>query len=162
MAQGNKIVVSADPRGRFVEGIVKTGETHYPGMVVQIDASVTLVSNKHTWKLYDRAADGDRPAGPYIVIIENYLIGKLTTDSYAAGERVFGYIPAAGDELNLLLADIAGTGDDHTKGEILMVDDGTGKWIATTGSPQTNPAVLLETVTDPTSTTLAWCIWSGY
>jgi len=43
-----------------------------------------------------------------------------------------------------------------------MVDDGTGKLIATTGTPESEPFVLLETVTDPTADTLAWTMYSGY
>ena len=68
----------------------------------------------------------------------------------------------AGEELNLLIENIAGTGDDHAIGEILMVNDCIGKLIATTGSPETEVAYLKETITDPTADTLAWCEWSGH
>lgn len=158
----NKILLEPFPNGKRVEGFVKTGETWYPGMCVQLDPSVALKGNRHTYKIYDRAADGDRPAGGYIIVLENHLTGAGCTQSYAAGERFFGYCPLPHDELNLLLLNLSGTADDHSKGEILMVDDGTGKFIATTGTPQSNPAMLLEDVTDPTADTLAWSIWSGY
>lgn len=158
----SQILLTAEPNGRFVEGYVNTGETFYPGMIVQIDPTGDLQGGRHRWKIYDRAADGDQPLGPFIVVLEDKLQGKIYSNSYAAGDRCFGYIPEAGDELNLLLLNITGTGDDHTAGEILMVDDGTGKLIATTGSPETEVAVLKETVTDPTADTLAWCEWSGH
>lgn len=62
----------------------------------------------------------------------------------------------------MLLLNIAGTADDHALGELLMVDNGTGKLIATTGTPECEPFVLLEAVTDPVADTLAWTMFSGY
>lgn len=162
MANGNKVIINPEPHGRFVEYIVAAGETHYPGMIVQIQAATATINGVFTGEIYNADADGGRPKGPFIVVTENDLIGKSISDSYAAGERAFGYVPLPGDELNLLLLNIAGTADDHTKGEVLIVDDTTGKLIATTGSPETEVAMLLETVTDPTADTSAWCIWTGY
>ncbi len=160
--RGSSIIVVSDPKGQFEEGVVATGETFYPGMVVQRDASVALKSGKHIYKYYNRAADGDMPEGSHWVVTERLLAlqGKIYSDSYAAGERVSLYSPRAGEEMNLLLLNISGTGDDHTAGEILMVNDGDGKLIATTGSPEVEVAQLLESVTDPTADTLAWCQWS--
>ncbi len=162
MAKGNCIVVQADPKGLFMEGFIASGETPKPGTILQRDASVALIGGRHTYKIYDRAADGDQPQGPFWVLRENYLLGKAATVAYAAGDRCFLYSPLPGDELNLLVADVAGTADDHALGEILMVDDGTGKLIATTGSPETEVAMLQETITDPAADTLAWCVWTGH
>lgn len=157
----NQIMVSAEPRGQFVEGVIGAGITPKPGTIMQYDISETLQGGRFVWELYNADADGGRPKGPYIVLLEDHLQGKTYDDAYAAGERCFGYIPVAGDELNLRLLDVAGTGDDHTKGEILIVDDTTGKLIATTGSPEDEVAMLLETITDPTADTVAWCIWQA-
>lgn len=163
MARGNSIIVSCQPNGRFVEGKIAAAQTPKPGQVVQLDLSIAYTTNNcFTWKIYDADADGGRPKGPFIILLPDHLQGKLASDAYAAGDRAFGYIPLPGDELNLLLLDIAGTGDDHTIGEMLIVDDTTGKFIATTGSPETEVAQLLETVTDPAADTLAWAIWTGY
>lgn len=160
MARGNCIVVSAYREGRKVEGYVATAEK--PGTVMQIDPTVALKLGRHTWKKYDRAADGDRPSGPIIVLTEDWGQGKSVSDAYTAGDRAFGYVPEAGDELNMLLGDVAGTADDHSAGEMLMIDDGTGKLVATTGSPQSTPFMLLETITDPVADTLAWVSFSGF
>lgn len=167
--RGHCIIVSADPQGKFTEGLVAAGETHYPGQIVQVDPTVALVGGRHTFKVYDRAADGDQPIGAFWVVTElnMSLQGKALTsstsfDSYAAGERASYYSPMAGEELNLLYLNIAGTADDHAAGEIGMVDDGTGKIIATTGSPETEVCVLKETVTDPAADFLAWVEWSGH
>lgn len=159
MSRGNSILISSEPNGKFFEGIVGASNTFYPGMCVQIDASVALQGGKFSCVAYNRDADGNNPAGPHIIVLEDVDQGKTMSDSYAAAERFRGYIPASGDELNLLLGDVSGTGDDHTAGELLIVDDGTGEFIATTGSPEVEPAMLLETITDPTADTIAWCIW---
>lgn len=161
MARGNdQIIVTANPRGIFMEGFIASGQTPKPGTIMQIDASVALSSGRHTYKLYDRAADGDQPQGAFWVLLPQ--LHRSVTTAYAAGEPCHLYSPVAGEELNLLVANLAGTGDDHALGEILMVDDGTGLLIATTGSPETEVAVLLEAITDPTADTLAWVQWTGH
>lgn len=163
MARGSSIIVSSEPGGKFVEGILGASiTTARPGVAVQLQPATALVGGRHTWELYNADADGGNPKGPIIILRENPLLGGNISDAYVAGERCFGYIPAAGDELNLMLGDVSGTGDDHTKGEILMLDDGTGEFVATTGSPETEVAQLLETITDPTTDTLAWCVWTGF
>lgn len=164
MARGSLIVVTAGADGQYQEGKVAAGQTFYPGMVVQRDPSAALTMGKHTYKLYDRAADGDRPAGAFWVVTGNLERGRSlpVTTAIVAGSWTEFYCPEAGDELNLLLGDVAGTGDSHTAGEILMVDDGTGCLVATTGSPQTEVAQLLENIAAPVANTLAWVQWSGH
>lgn len=162
MARGSTIIVSAQPQGRFTEGYIAAGETPYPGMLLQKQSATALKGGLYTYEIYNADADGGRPKGPVYIVLEDSLQGKSVSDAYAAGEMVRLYTPEAGDELNLLILNIAGTGDDHTKGEMLIVDDTTGKFIATTGSPETEMAQLLETITDPTADTLAWCCWTGF
>lgn len=163
MAKGNEIVVSANPKGYFQEGFINAGETPKPGTIMQIDPTQSTVSGRFVWKTYNRDADGDRPLGPMAVLDIDHLQGKTATDAYAAGDRCFLYIPLPGDELNLLWAD-ADTGtstNDLSAGTIGIVDDGTGKMIATTGSPETEVAVLLEAISNLSSDTLGWSMWSG-
>jgi hypothetical protein len=161
MARGRRIVVSADPRGKFVEGYIGAGLTPKPGTCVQPDLTVALKGGRQTWKLYDADLDGGRPKGPYIILIENYLFGQTMETAYAAGDRAMGYIPEHGDELNLLIQNLAGTADDHAAGEILIVDDTTGLFIATTGTPEDEVAQLNEAIVDPIVDTLGWCTWEG-
>jgi hypothetical protein len=160
MARGQEIIVNAEPKGRFTEGYVTTAEK--PGTVLQIDPSVALKGGRHTYKVYQPGTDGEQPVGPFWVLLPDRLQGRLQTDAYTAGDRCFLYAPLPGDELNLLVLNLAGTADDHALGEKLVVDTGTGKLIATTGSPETEVAVLLEAITDPTADTLAWVMWSGH
>lgn len=160
MAKGNEIVIEGpDAKGKRLEGI--TNGALKPGIVVQIDVSAGFDDNNRlTWEPYNPDSDGDQR----LIAILDYdpLQGKLSTDAYGDGDRCFVYVPLPGDELNMLLKDVAGTGDDHSFGELLMVDDGTGKLIATTSSPEAEAFQLLEAVTDPTSDTLAHVIYTGY
>jgi hypothetical protein len=162
MARGNEIIVTANPKGNFLEGKIAAGETPKPGTILQIDPSAALEGGRHTWKVYNRDADGDRPAGPFAVLLADSFQGKTATDAYAAGDRCFLYCPLPGDEVNLLFANAAGTADDIALGDIMIVDDGTGKVVKTTGSPETEVAVSLEAYTDPTADKLLWCMWSGH
>lgn len=158
MSRGNSILINQldSYHGKFVEGIIGAALTPKPGTVMQYDLSVAIAGGRNNWKVYGSGTDGLKSKGPYIVLREDAYQGRLATTAYAAAEHCFGYIPLPGDELNMLILDIAGTGDDHTIGEGLMVDDPTGKLIARSGSPQVDFAVLRETITDPTADTLAW------
>lgn len=161
MAKGSKTILTPD-RGYPVEGIVNTGETLYPGMVVQVDPTQSTQGGRFVCPIFNRAADGDRPQGPHIVVCEDLKQGKTTSDSYTAGERFMGFVPQAGCELNLLFKNVAGTADDVAAGDLFIVDDGTGKMIVTTGTPEAEVAEALEAVTDPTADTLVWSIWTGH
>ena len=163
---GSTIIVSTGraPSGVFREGIVKTAETFKPGMIVQRDPTVALVEGVPTFKLYDRGADGDRPAGAFWLVTEilRSEIGYAITDDIAAGERFMAYSPNAGEEVNVLYKNVAGTADDVVAGDLAVVDDGTGKVIVTTGTPETEVGMFLESLTDPTADALLWLEWSGY
>lgn len=161
MARGNCIVVSANPLGRFVEGIIASGETPSPGQIVQPDPTIALKQGRQTWKIYNADADGGRPKGPFIVLREDALQGKTTADAYAAGARAFGYIPVAGDELNLLIANVSGTATINA-GDMLIVQDTSGKMIVTASTPETEVAQINEAIVDNAADQLGWCTWTGY
>lgn len=164
MARGNEILVNGTDTysGKFDEGVIAAGETPSPGTIMQKDPTVALKSGRHTYKIYNRDADGDRPAGAFWVLLADTLQGRIATTAYAAGERCFVYAPLPGDQLNLLYKNVTGTADDVVAGDLMVVDDATGKLIVTTGGPETEVAMALEAVTDPTADTLVWCEWSGH
>lgn len=163
MSRGNSILVTSNPRGPYMEGVVASGQTIYPGTIVQFDISEGINGNgKFTWELYNADADGGRPKGPLIIVIEDRKQGKLMTDSYAAGDVIYGYVPLPGEEWNMLIGDVGGTADSHTIGEMLIIDDTTGELVATTGSPETECFMLLETLAALTADTLAHVIYTGY
>ena len=161
MANGSRII-QTQSRGFPVEGIVNAGETLYPGMIVQIDPTQSAQGETFIMKIYNRDADGDRPAGPHIVVCEDIHQGLTTADSYAAGARFPGFVPLAGCRLNLLFKNVSGTADDVVAGDLFIVDDATGKMIVTTGTVEAEVAMALEAVTDPTADTLVDSIWSGH
>ncbi len=155
MAKGNEIIVSAQPKGVFLEGTVSG--TPKPGTVMEVSAVAT--NGTKTFRVYQPGTDGDRR--PIYVLLPDHLQGKLATDAYVSGDRCFVYCPVMGEELNMLVADVSGTGDDHAVGDVMMVDTGTGKLIVTTGSPESEPFILLEASTDPTADALLWCAYTG-
>jgi len=155
----NTIVISPNPKGRFVDGIISG--TPKPGTVMQVKDATEKVGGNFTYEAYSRDADGNRPKGPIAVLCEDHLQGRTIDDAYETGQVGNLYFPLPGDELLMILQDVAGTGDDHTIGEILIVDSGTGKLIVTTGSPESEPFVCLETVTDPSADTLAHTMFAG-
>lgn len=160
MARGNEIIVTAEPKGMFHRGFVAAGQTPKPGTWMQVDPTVAIKGGRHTWKIYDRAASGDRPAGPLAVLINDYLLGRTMTDAVAAGDFVSLYTPAAGEELNCLYK-FGDTSDTHTAGELAKIEDATGKLIAGAGTPQSSPFVLLETAT-LTADTHLWVKFGGF
>jgi hypothetical protein len=159
MANGNEILISNNPRGRIVEGTIDAALK--PGTVVMIDASATGLNanGRIGYTTYDKGQDGVKVL--VAVLLEDMGQGKLATAAYAANDQCRVYYPLAGDELNMLLLDISGTADDHSFGELLMVDNQSGKLVAVAGSPEEEPFQLLETVTDPAADTLAHCIFTG-
>ncbi len=162
MASGNNILLNdITAKGVYMEGIIEG--TPKPGTVMQIKAATEPIGGRPTWVPYNRDADGNRPQGPLIVLLPDHLQGKIATDAYVTGARGFGYVPQAGEELNMLVANQAGTADAFAIGDLLMVDDTTdnGMLIATS-SPETEPFMVMETVAAITEDTLVHCIHTGY
>ncbi|MCK9569341.1 hypothetical protein M0R72_10425 [Candidatus Pacearchaeota archaeon] len=160
--KGNNIVVEANPRGKFVEGTVSG--TPYPGTIMQVKAATEPVGGRFTYEAYNRDADGNRPLGPLYILREDQLQGKAATSAYADGDRAFLYCPLPGDEVNILVS-AAGTstGDSLAIGDLLIPNDGDGTCVATTGSPEIEPFVVMETTADVTVTgSLVWCRYTGY
>lgn len=156
-ARGETIIISTEPCGKFLSGVVSG--TPKPGTLMEI--MTPFHSNgRHRYRAYQPGTDGERRM--VIVLLEDNLQGKLVTDAYTNGSWGRFYVPAAGEELNMLIGDVVGTGDDHPAGELLMADTGTGKLVASTGSPESEPFILLEAVTDPIADFLSPCMYTGY
>lgn len=163
MAKGSDIIVSGQPRGVQLEGIIEG--TPKPGTVMQIKAATAADgTGRHTWQVYNADADGNQRI--VAVLLPDYLQGVMETTAYTTGTRGFLYFPLPGEELNMLAANLTGTGsgtdDAFAVGDLLIVDDGTGKLIKTTGSPESEPFLVLEAVAALTEDTLIWCLFTGY
>ncbi len=161
-------MLAVEPKGVFLEGFIGSGVTPKPGTIMEIVQATVAVGGRFTYKpagtdaasgSRGMSADGDRIA--IIVLREDYLQGKTTADAYAAGDRCFLYCPAVGEEINVLKLDVSGTGDDFAIGDKLIVDDGTGKVLLSASTPESEPFICLETVTDPTADQLVHVQFTG-
>ena len=160
MAYGNKIVVSGEPSGKFIDGILSG--TPKPGTCMEL-TSTAFVNGRGTWQVYQPGTDGEQRL--VAVLTEEYLLGGVATAAYVTGDRIQVYCPLPGEEVNVLAKNIGGTstgsGDSFAVGDVLTVDTGTGKVIATTSTPEMEPFVVLETVAEITADTLVHCMYTG-
>ena len=164
--KGNEILVSAEPNGRFLEGIVFG--TPKPGTCMLLKAATEPVNGRHTWEVYSspRLSDAHGDQRLVAVLLPDVLQGKLYSDAYVTGSRCFLYCPIPGEELNMLVKDIdTGTSDTFAIAELLMIERGTGKLLKATGTVESEPFMCLETYADPTSTQTDFvlhCMFTGY
>jgi hypothetical protein len=155
----NTIVLSAAPAGRFLEGILVAAA--YPGMVMEIDNAVEPIGGRHSWQMYS-GTTGHRAI--IAVLLENELTGKTCADVIAAGQRIRMYCPIMADELLMRVsATGTGTGDTLTIGAKVILAQG-GTLIANTGSPESEPFQVMETMSDVVASpgTLTHVIFTGF
>lgn len=157
-ARGSTTIISGEPRGRFITGIIN--DTSKPGTVMEI-MTPFYRGGQHLWRHYSRT-DGYK--GLVAVLCNDDEQGKLMTDAYVAGTVCKLYCPVPGEELNMLFLDVAGTADDWAAGDYATVDSGTGKLQAVAGSDADHmvPFQILQAVTDPAADFLAPCIYTGH
>lgn len=158
MAKGNKIVVAAEPMGRFLDVIVDG--TPKPGTMMELTPATEPVNGRPHIRVYQPGTDGDQR--PVMILCEDELQGVANSVAYVDGYYGRVYFPAMGEEINVLLKDVTGTGDTHAIGELLIADTGTGKFIATTGSPESEPFMVIETLAAPTADALVCAIYTGH
>lgn len=157
--RGLSVIVTPTPRGVQHEGYISG--TPKPGQLMQIQAGTAMDgTGRFTWEVYNQNADGDRAL--VAILLEDAFQGKMYDKAYASGDRARFYIPIAGEEFNVMKGDVAGTADDFAVGDKLMIDDGTGKVIITTGTPESEPFICLEAIVDPVADQLVHCMYTGY
>lgn len=155
--KGNRILVTSKPRGVF-EYVYVVG-TPKPGTCMEIEPAVEPVAGVFSYAVYGTqaassgqyvAADGDKKA--IAILVEKDDEGKTFDDAYVDGNLGKIYWPAMGEQFNMRMEDVAGTGDTQVIGEEFMVDNGTGKLISADSDAEVHPFTLLETVgTAPTA-----------
>lgn len=155
----NTIICTENPRGRE-RGVIISG-TPKPGVVMQMAAATEPVNGKYTYAVYS-GTDGNRLRGAICVLLEDDTQGKGITDAYVTGTYGRVYFPLPGDWLLMQLQDVSGTGDTHAIGEKLIIDSTTGQLLATTGSPQCEPFMLIETFAAPTADVWGLVEFTGY
>lgn len=165
-ATGNEIVVTPNPLGRFIWGILSG--TPKPGTCMEISPGVVRTGNGHlTYRVYTAGGThGERR--PILVLDRDKPQGGLATTAYTTGQLICMYAPITGEEMNVLKSDITGTGsasDDFDEGDMLMLESGTGKVIKSaaniTGFPESEPFQAVEPIVDPTADTLVWVMATG-
>jgi hypothetical protein len=160
MARGNEVVVSSEPGGKFGEGYIGAGINPKPGSAMERDASVALKGGRHTYKFATPGADGGKPKGGLWILPAQVMLGQTLNDAYAPGDRAVNiYNPLPGEELNMVVANNAGAGYAATS--TLMLQNGTGKLIAESGTNVGPRFQLLEAIVTPTGDTCAWVQYLG-
>lgn len=157
----NVIVVTAAPHGRFLEGIVSG--TPKPGVMMQVKAGVAMdARGRLTWEVFNGTADGEQTL--VAILREDDLQGNDCETAYVDGTRCFLYCPIPGDELLVRVsAPGTGTGDAFSIGDKLMVNDGDGTFVATTGTPESEPFIVEEDISDVAAAgTLVLCLYTGH
>ena len=143
MAKGKSIVLTVEPKGNRIEGIA--AEAILAGSMIAVDAAVEPISGRHSY-------NADTTAGVAIAY-NSGLLGDINTDSVAIGERVFGYCPLPGDELNVLFLASEGA---QAIGDVVGPSGAAGLF-ASAGTGW----VCMETITvgaTPTAGTLVHCM----
>jgi len=158
MADFGTIVVTPAPKGVFITGVISG--TPKPGTMLQIDVSEAKISGNFTWEVFNGAADGERTL--VAILVEDSLQGKTVDDAFASGTLGTLYCPVPGEQLQVLFNNVAGTADDVAVGDKLIVNDGTGKFNVTTGSPESEPFLALEALVDPTADALLHVMYTGH
>ena len=154
MSRGT-IVVSENPRGRFIEGDLAPDVAPKPGQCV----SLSLQSADRG--KYELAGNGQGNSKELVIVCEDSLQGGTVDDAYTAGSRFRGYIPLPGDEVQILFDDIAGTGDVLEIGDGIYINS-LGKGYEESGTPERTPFVVLELVAGtPDEDRLVLCRYTG-
>lgn len=153
MAHGNPvacIVVSAEPRGVFLEGTI--GDTSAPGTKMVMQYGTAFVGGRPTWVRYGSggtvpaAADGDPRMTA--ILCEDKQDGIGPTTAYAIGQRCFLYVPLPGEEMNILCAPEVGTGSANAFhiGDRFICQHTTGQYVTTSTSSVNADFVCMEHV----------------
>lgn len=171
MAKGNRIIVTPHPRGRFEEVIVNG--TPLPGTCMEYKPSSTDVGGRRNFEpagttaaagSHGMNADGDNIAVCVLLCFADHAAcppGKGPTDAYVTLDRGAVYYPVEGEELNVLFQNAAGTADDIAIDDKMIVDDGTGKVLKSTGTVESEPFQAREAIVDPTADQLLYCMYTG-
>lgn len=116
MARGNKILVGT-PRGKFFGGIVT--DTSKPGTVMEMTTAVAQ-GGRDSWQASSKA---DGLKREIVILLDDPLQGFGVGQAAVAGRWQQLYQPYDGDELNLILEDVSGTGDSVAKADLFGVNE---------------------------------------
>ena len=151
----DSIIVSSDPKGHIKEMYVDGALL--PGTAVEVKPATAAVNGRFTARVYTgAAADGERVL--LGVLLEDSIQGKTTSDAYTSGTLGRVFFPCPGDEFLGLVAD---SEDTVAIGDKLILDNGTGEFLETTGTPESEPAIALEALGTIAADTLCHMMATG-
>lgn len=156
--QNSVILLASDPRGIFLEGTVLGTPT--PGVIMELYTTANA-GGRDTWRVYQPGTNGTKRL--CAILLEPFHGASYNT-AYVSGERCKLYIPAPGEELNVLVLDAGtGTGEVLTKTQRYTVQTGSGMMIRGTGGESWIPFMQLEDSVDVLATTgsLVHCMYVG-
>lgn len=164
MAKGAEIIVTAEPQGKFLEGIILG--TPVPGTCMEKVPNVASSNGRFSYRAITRATG---TKGPTIVLLGDTLQGKMSVnlnnaigDAYVSGSRGFMYEPIAGEDLNLAMANITGTADNVDIGDLLAIQQTTGLLVKNDANNYAAlPFESNETIVDPQAEYVVWVTYLG-
>ena len=164
--KGTRILISSPSRG-FFEHVYITGVPE-PGVCMEIKPSTEPVGGLFNYQMYGTqaasgeqyiSASGNRKA--VAILMEKDDVGGIYSRAYVANEIGRIYWPAMGEQFNIVVANVSGTGDTFIIGQEMMLEDGTGQ-LVTGSSSEACPFTMLETVaTALTVDTRKWVRFNG-
>lgn len=105
-ASNNTIILSSNPKGVFDSGVID--DTSKPGTCMEMVTATTFQNGRPHWRASSDTVGTKRGI---CVLVEDWLQGKLVSDAFVSGTFIPNlYWPALGEELNLLVANVSGTG----------------------------------------------------
>lgn len=154
--KGSVILLEANPRGKFQEGIID--DTSKPGTAMQLTLGGANSNGRAHYEHYQPSADGDPRAT--CILLEDRMQGSNPFTAYVAGTRCFLYFPLPGEEINVLVRGQVGTGSANafTVGERLIAGHTDGKFIQEATSATAAMFSVMEHIDEvPDADTLVWC-----
>lgn len=164
-AVGNEIVVTPNPLGRYIWGVLSG--TPKPGTCMEIVPGTARDGNGNlTYRVATTGGHGSRRT--VLVLDRDKYQGGLAETAYTSGVVVVMYCPITGEELNVRKKDVSGTGsasEDIDEGDYLIIEAGTGLLMKSAQSGVTTieatPFQAVEALVDPTSEALVWVMTTG-
>lgn len=161
MARGTQVIVSTEPHGRFMEGIISG--TPLPGTFMEMTtANITAGQGRFTWQAYSGRGGTDGARELISILDADWDQGQTFSVAYVTGTRCFMYVPLAGEEFNCVVEDVGGTAANaYTIGQYLMVAGDTAKLEATSG-PTLGLMDNFQSLEAPTAPLVSYHMWVRY
>lgn len=155
MARDSGIIVSSNPKGVFLTGIIDG--TDKPGTIMKVKPATARVGNNFTYVAFT-GTDGLKAL--CAVLMDDQKNGRLATTAYVDEEPVQMYVPISGEEVNVLVGETAGTANTYAIGDRLILEGTSpaGTLFLETGTPQDTPFICMEAFTQQAAQRLTWCM----